>query len=978
MSALRTIARILLVFLALALLAITEVVLYVRVSLMNTILLNVIGASAGILILGARRRVLLRLSLRNLARKRSQVAVAVAGLLVSTSIISGSLVFGDSWRDTLKNIVIRGLDFTDEIVTHKGATGGLDFFPYTTYVNVSNAGLAHVSAVAPRIIIPAAVQEATTSLLRPQATLVGYKGGLDLGQFFPKAGSVPSGDLPPKQVILNNRLANRIEAQVGHTLRVFLGTGPLKLDIVAIVEDRGRGGWQNDEDLFVDLSVAQQLVGQPNNINHILTANVGGPTQGYLVSDQAAAELNATLGPGYTVDLVKKAGIAQQTSNANSLSQLLIVLSSFTIISGLLLIVSIFVMLAEERKTEMGISRALGMRRTHLVQAFLLEGYFYALVSAALGALAGVVVGATIIYVVSLIFQGLGEFIVISILPSSLALAFGIGVLLSLGTIALTSWYVSRLNIVRAIRAIPEPIPRRSTWRQLLLGGFSLAAGMFLSALAFRAQSNLNLTAGISVAALGVAALLLRSVNQRALLTLTGIFLLAWLLKPFSIFTGGGADTLAFLGGGALLAVAGVLIVMANAQAFLTALTAMVRGRRFLPVVRTAIAYPMNKRFRTGMNLAMFALIIFTITTMAMFQALFGSSVVAFIQQFSGGYEIVGFSNPQLKIQNFSAQLQSNVSLAGRLAYHEELILGQIVARSDRMNSSTPYDIVGINSDFVNRNQFTFHALAPGYATPGDAWRAVLADPGLAVVDRTAMPQDFNPPSNLPVTLGGTVQVAGPAVASRTVKVIGVLDTSLVQAVYVAPEVPQALLNLTSPSFFYFKVAAGQDPTAVSKDLERNFLNINLQTFVFDELIRDSIQGTLSFFNLLQGFLALGLIVGIAGLGVVTLRNVAERRNVMGALRALGFRRSMILEAFLLENSFVALLGIALGVGLGIGLAYRLRGSIEFLSHGTFSIPWVNLLLVVSIAYGASLLATFSPARRAARMPPAEALRTAE
>ncbi len=944
----------------------------------NLVLLVVLASSLGILLLGARRRVLLRISLRNIARKRSQVAVAVAGLLVSTSIISGSLVFGDSWRATLNNIVIRGLDFTDETVTRRGATGVLDFFPYATYVNTSNAPLAHVSAVAPRIIIPAAVQEATTTLLRPQATLVGYKGGLDLGQFFPKAGTAPSGDLPPDQVILNNRLANGIDAQVGHTLRVFLGPRALVLTIAAIVEDRGRGGWQNGEDLFVDLSVAQQLAGQPSSINYILTANVGGPTQGYLVSGQAAAELNATLGPGYTVDEVKKVGIAQTTSNANSLSDLLIVLSSFTIISGLLLIVSIFVMLAEERKTEMGISRALGMRRTHLVQAFLLEGFFYALVSAALGALAGVAVGATIIYVVSLIFQGLGEFVVISVLPSSLALAFGVGVLLSLGTIALTSWYVSRLNIVRAIRAIPEPIPRRSTWRQLLLGGFSLGAGVLVSAIAFLARSNLDLTAGLSVAALGVAALLLRSVNQRALLTLTGIFLLAWLLKPFSIFTGGGADILGFIVVGVLLVVAGVLIVMANAQAFLTALTRMVRRRRLLPVVRTAIAYPMNKRFRTGMNLAMFALIIFTITTMAMFQALFGSSVLAFIQEFSGGYEIVGFSNPQLKIQNFSAQLEANTSLAGRLAYHEELVLGQILARSNLMTSSTPYGIVGINGDFVNRNHFTFRALALGYATPGDAWRAVQADPSLAVVDRTTMPQDFGPTGNLPVTLGGTVQVASPTVGSRTVKVIGVLDQSLTQAVYVAPAVPRDLLNLTSPSLFYFKVAAGQDPSAVSKDLEKNFLNINLQTYVFEALVRDSIQGTLSFFNLLQGFLALGLIVGIAGLGVVTLRNVAERRNVIGALRALGFRRSMILGAFLLENSFVALLGIALGVGLGIGLAYRLRGSIEFLSHGTFSIPWVNLLLVVAIAYGASLLATFSPARRAARMPPAEALRTAE
>ena len=60
----------------------------------------------------------------------------------------------------------------------------------------------------------------------------------------------------------------------------------------------------------------------------------------------------------------------------------------FSIAAGILLIFLIFVMLAAERRGELGIARAVGTRRGHLVQMFLFEGVAYDLVAAAVGALA--------------------------------------------------------------------------------------------------------------------------------------------------------------------------------------------------------------------------------------------------------------------------------------------------------------------------------------------------------------------------------------------------------------------------------------------------------------------------------------------------------------------------------------------------------------------------------------------------------------
>ena len=68
----------------------------------------------------------------------------------------------------------------------------------------------------------------------------------------------------------------------------------------------------------------------------------------------------------------------------------------------------------------------------------------------------------------------------------------------------------------------------------------------------------------------------------------------------------------------------------------------------------------------------------------------------------------------------------------------------------------------------------------------------------------------------------------------------------------------------------------------------------------------------------MQGYLALGLIIGIAGLGVVMVRAVRERRRQIGMLRAMGFQSRVVRQAFLVEAGFIAVQGIALGVILAL------------------------------------------------------------
>src|SRR5437899_6796391 len=176
--------------------------------------------------------------------------------------------------------------------------------------------------------------------------------------------------------------------------------------------------------------------------------------------------------PTFTIAKAKADSIDGASRNIDQLSQVFVLLGFFTVIAGILLIINIFVMLAEERKGEMGVARALGMRRKNLVQSFVSEGLLYALLSSVVGTFAGLLVAGLILWGFSQVFpSGFGgNAFAVEWTVSDLLTGFSIGFLITMATIGIASFRVSKLNIVRAIRDIPEPIPHRSTGRQVGIG----------------------------------------------------------------------------------------------------------------------------------------------------------------------------------------------------------------------------------------------------------------------------------------------------------------------------------------------------------------------------------------------------------------------------------------------------------------------------------------------------------------------------
>ena len=275
------------------------------------------------------------------------------------------------------------------------------------------------------------------------------------------------------------------------------------------------------------------------------------------------------------------------------------------------------------------------------------------------------------------------------------------------------------------------------------------------------------------------------------------------------------------------------------------------------------------------------------------------------------------------------------------------------------------------------------------YDSEEDAWKAVSENSSLVIMDQMTQ-ADLEDEGGPPIDDAFTMNVGDWLVVrtnltgghERVFRIVGFTKSSLGQlrGAYVRSDAVTEKDGFDTNSSFitllkYKEGTSDDDQDALAKDLEREFLPNGMQTFIIKKELESFLEMFTNFFYLLEAFLGLGLIVGIAGLGIITIRSVAERRQQIGMLRAIGFKRSMIWKSFLIESSYIAILGILIGVALGIILGLRFYLDPESGFEGDFIIPWNTIIPISVLAYASTFVCTIGPSKGAAKINPAEALR---
>ncbi len=963
-----------------------------------------IAVAVAIGVLAWRNRIMFKLGVRNIPKRPAQTILIIIGLMLSTVIITAAFTTGDTVVYTIRSIAADALGNTDEIVSapSAGTAPGSGYFDYSRFdqlhADLSDYGnvdglLPLIREQTPLIDINSEISAASVTLFAPDPKYMD-----SFTQMMGADGAVSLGDLASNEVYIDKSTAKNLKAEVGDQLILYAGAKPTILKLAGVVEGASSGGISF---VIMPLERAQSIVDKEGQINAIYISNKGGPVAGAKYSAAVKDKLESLLeGTGLEVDTVKKETLDQADLAGSALTTMFVAFGLFSIAAGVLLIFLIFVMLAAARKSEMGMARAVGTKRNHLVQMFLFEGVVYNLGAAIVGVGLGVLVTYAIAGIMARIVQQTSLELAIHVEPTSLIVSFTLGMLVTFVTVAISAWRVSRLNIVRAIRDIPEPAVEKLGRRWFLLGIILGIFGFLLSLIGIASQQASALYLGVSVIIIGIALIFrARGAKERVVFTVAGAVLVAWSLLPINVFHAifgnlkMGIEM--FFLAGVVMVLGAVWVVSYNLDIILRFLVAILgKFKSAAPVLKSAMAYPMKNRLRTGLTIAMFSLVIFTIVFMSVvIQA--NTSALSNTESIGGGYDIqanVSYSNP---IPDINAAIASKEGLnpddfeaiAGLSTVPLEI--RQVGAKSQEWKQ---YLVHGTDNAYLDTNDFEFSIMASGYESPRDVWKALKDTPGLAVISADAVPAR----SSFGMSFGGGFMLEGIYLEDKEMSLIQVqtrepftgaeMDLTIIAVlksvsfnygVYTSQQTIDQASPVPIPLTTYlFKLKEGVDASEMADALKSAFITNGMQAQSIKDLLKEASRISFTINTLMQGFMSLGLVVGIAALGVIATRAVVERRHEIGILRAIGFKRSSVQVAFLLESSIVALLGILIGTLLALALSYQvltyLRSEIEGLE---FQVPWTQMLIIAGVSWVASLLMTIIPARQASKIYPAEALR---
>ena len=947
------------------------------------------------LYIAAFKPVLRRLAFRNASRRPKETALVILGALLGTAIITTSAVVGDTLDSSLRGAAFSQLGPVDVMVEAQGIDAGNEVASLLADVEIpkSDGSLRLVRTVA-------AVAVADRSAVEPQALVTEVDFGL-AQEFGDDASSVGlSGSTPQDgQIVLGTDTAAQLDAAVGDQVTLFAFGAERDFVVESILPRVGLAGFapssqgSRSPTVFVPLGTIEELSGSSPAANtqvasYYLISGEGGVIDGAKAApDIIPVVASAIETTGLPVSSIKQDTLDLAAEVGKSFTQLFGAIGSFSVLAGAVLLVMIFLTLAQERKQTLGMLRAVGLRRSSLVGSFSLEGWVYAVLSSLVGVVVGIGIGRVVVVVTKGIFSQGGDFgldIAFAVDPSSLLTSFAIGFLIALVTSVFTSFGIARLNVIRAIRDLPEP-PKKRSMAATVLGAVLLLAGLAFFAGAFASDEANGILAGPAVVALAIRMLLGPSGKGRIAPTVLGAAVVVWNVFAYGAFPDAFATAgiNVFVTLGVCLSAGAVAVCGAN-------LDVMGHGLRKLfgsssVTARIGLAYPLARPGRTTGLLSLYSLVVFTLVFITVLSSLFASQVDGFERDTSGGFDIQVTSNAANPIDPAELKAVPGVGQVASLPladaeYRAETIKVEDFERTFAFTTSFDPAVVEFGGPKFASCEAGVSDLNDSCNGP-EIWNRLETEPGTVVVSEFLL-QDGGGPPGAALKVDDKIQLRSPFTGEvRDLTVIGITTAGFsIPVTYVNVESFDEIFGVVPPSLFFVQTDSNdiEQKRVVANDIQAKFLANGAEADPFRDLIEEFLSQQVAFFRLIQGYLALGLIVGIAGLGVVMVRAVRERRRQIGMLRAMGFPASSVRKAFTLESAFVSLLGTLIGTSLALVTVWRLTQSDSFGEGFGFSIPYVELAIVVVGALVASLVATAAPSQSASRIKPAVALRLAD
>ncbi len=590
------------------------------------------------------------------------------------------------------------------------------------------------------------------------------------------------------------------------------------------------------------------------------------------------------------------------------------------LLAGCLLEASAFSNLARSRLREHATLRALGLDEKGLIQVMLVEGSVWGGIAGILGVVFGAGLGTALVGALNSVWADAveGTTIPLSIEGGSLWLALGLGLVVTVATLYLSARRAARTSIT--------------------------------SALADRAGTAVDVTPPLPR---------IRAI-QLGILLLTVPAILGAVVRPSSDVGG----IALFFTVGMLATLGGVLIAIP----VLERLEARVKRGGLIAPWRMGLRSLNRRPGRALMLVATFALVAFGVIGISWAGEIEIRYAGDLQTDQTGGYDVV--AETWVPLGEDLRDLPEAPS--GNWKVTPIRVVGHQGGSCSNLNARFPPRIMGVPDEFIENVTVGFRSSSVG----GDAetWRSLteLTDKGNVpvVVDYNTLIWVYSG------SLGDVYEVDGDDGRVHRMEVVGVMRTSIFGGSFLtgADMIMRVYPDTAAYSYFLFD-SGSQEPSKLAKELEDAYAVYGLDARTTVAVVQENLGYELSFLRLFQAYLALGLIIGALGLGALALREVQDRRQEIGGMKALGWPKRMIWQTFLSEQVWFAVTGVVVGI-IGAAIAIVAISPAWLGSVTAIYFPAGTVAILALAMVGAAALGALVAARDAARIDPSEAMRS--
>lgn len=654
---------------------------------------------------------------------------------------------------------------------------------------------------------------------------------------------------------------------------------------------------------FISLAAGQQLWGNRfGDVTAIRFADA--PSR-----DELAARLAAQIDPrafGMSFMPVREQALAA-SSGGQDFGQIFLGFSFFLIIAAVILMGLMFQFGLERRVTEIGTLLALGFRPRQVRRIFFAEGLTLALIGGLLGTLGGALYARVILHLLTTVWS---EAVGTSALafhanPASYALGVAASVLVAAVTIALV--------LRKQARQPAHELLARGAERAFSVGGRKRPVW----------SSTIALLCAIAAASIVAA----------------------------TILSGANASSPAFFGAGALLLIAGI----AGAFVFLHALSSSASAQALSPGAM-GLRAATRRRTRSIATIALLAAGSFMVIAVAA-NRLDAEADAHHRSSGTGGFALLGETALPVLHDLNTEDGRDFFGLNARDLQGVSVVPLRVRDGDDasclNLNRAQQPRLLGVNPQFLqSRRAFSF--------TKNTVWTILRERPPDGAVPAIGDANSIR--WALGKKVGDTLAYIDERGNAFELRIAAAVANSILQGSLVIDERAFIERFPGEPGYRMFLIDAPSNSVAeVSATLSRALQDVGLELTPAARRLAafNAVQNT--YLNTFQVLGGLGLLIGTAGLGVVVLRNVLERRGELGLLQALGYQRRLLHKLILTEH--VGLLAL----GLLIGIVAALCAIIPFLFLGRAGLSYSTLALTLTIVMAAGLscaaIATWSALR---------------